>query len=255
MIGLGVGIDYALFILTRFRNDLDSGLEPRQAAINAVDTAGRAVLFAGTTVIIALMGMFLLNISFLYGVAVAAALSVLFTMIAALTLLPALLTWVGHRVNKLEDPGPRGRPELDARRQLVVPLEPLDPAPAVARRDRLRRHPDPSLPADPEPSPRRQRRGNQPEGPDHPRSLRPARRRLRPRLQRPVHDGREAAGQGRRPGARTALLGAEERRRRRLRHRRHLQPGEDRRALPGLSDDLTAERRHHRACSTTSAAR
>jgi putative drug exporter of the RND superfamily len=108
MIGLGVGIDYALFILTRFRNNLDTGLEPRAAAINAVDTAGRAVLFAGTTVIIALMGMFLLNISFLYGVAVAAALSVLFTMIAALTLLPALLTWVGHRVNKWKIPGLAG---------------------------------------------------------------------------------------------------------------------------------------------------
>jgi RND superfamily putative drug exporter len=105
MIGLGVGIDYALFIVTRFRNNLDEGFEPREAAVNAVDTAGRAVLFAGTTVIIALMGMFLLNITFLYGVAVAAALSVLLTMIAALTLLPALLTWVGHRVNKWKIPG------------------------------------------------------------------------------------------------------------------------------------------------------
>jgi RND superfamily putative drug exporter len=105
MIGLGVGIDYALFIVTRFRNNLDEGMEPRDGAINAVDTAGRAVLFAGTTVIIALMGMFLLNISFLYGVAVAAALAVLFTMVAALTLLPALLTWVGHRVNKWKIPG------------------------------------------------------------------------------------------------------------------------------------------------------
>jgi putative drug exporter of the RND superfamily len=108
MIGLGVGIDYALFIVTRFRNNLDEGLEPRRAAITAVDTAGRAVLFAGTTVIIALMGMFLLNISFLYGVAVAAALSVLLTMVAALTLLPALLTWVGHRVNKWKIPGLSG---------------------------------------------------------------------------------------------------------------------------------------------------
>jgi putative drug exporter of the RND superfamily len=108
MIGLGVGIDYALFILTRFRNNLDEGFEPREAAINAVDTAGRAVLFAGTTVIIALMGMFLLNITFLYGVAVAAALSVLLTMIGALTLLPALLAWVGHRVNKWKIPGLSG---------------------------------------------------------------------------------------------------------------------------------------------------
>jgi putative drug exporter of the RND superfamily len=108
MIGLGVGIDYALFIVTRFRNNLDEGLEPQQAAIRAVDTAGRAVLFAGTTVIIALMGMFLLNITFLYGVAIAAALSVLFTMIAALTLLPAMLAWAGHRVNKWKIPGLSG---------------------------------------------------------------------------------------------------------------------------------------------------
>jgi RND superfamily putative drug exporter len=105
MIGLGVGIDYALFILTRFRNGLDEGMAPRPAAIAAIDTAGRAVLFAGVTVIIALMGMFLLGLSFLYGVAMAAALAVLFTMIAALTLLPALLTIAGHRVNRLRIPG------------------------------------------------------------------------------------------------------------------------------------------------------
>ncbi len=105
MIGLGVGIDYALFILTRFRNGLDEGLESRDAAIAAVDTAGRAVLFAGVTVIIALMGMLLLGLSFLYGVAMAAALAVLMTMIAALTLLPALLTIAGRRVDKLRIPG------------------------------------------------------------------------------------------------------------------------------------------------------
>jgi RND superfamily putative drug exporter len=105
MIGLGVGIDYALFILTRFRNGLDEGLESRDAAIAAVDTAGRAVLFAGITVIISLMGMLLLGISFLYGVAMAAAVAVLFTMIAALTLLPALLTIAGKRVDRLRIPG------------------------------------------------------------------------------------------------------------------------------------------------------
>jgi RND superfamily putative drug exporter len=105
MIGLGVGIDYALFILTRFRNALDEGLEKQEAAIAAVDTAGRAVLFAGITVIISLMGMLLLGISFLYGVAVAAAIAVLFTMIAALTLLPAMLAWAGRRVDKLRIPG------------------------------------------------------------------------------------------------------------------------------------------------------
>ncbi len=105
MIGLGVGVDYALFILTRFRNGLDEGLEPRQASIKAVDTAGRAVLFAGITVIISLLGMFLLGLAFLYGVAMSAAIAVLFTMIAALTLLPALLTIVGRRVDKLRIPG------------------------------------------------------------------------------------------------------------------------------------------------------
>jgi RND superfamily putative drug exporter len=110
MIGLGVGIDYALFILTRFRNGLDEGLESRDAAIAAVDTAGRAVLFAGVTVIIALMGMLLLGLSFLYGVAMAAAFAVLMTMIAALTLLPALLTIAGKRVDKLRIPGLKRAP-------------------------------------------------------------------------------------------------------------------------------------------------
>src|SRR5262249_41295899 len=105
MIGLGVGIDYALFILTRFRNGLDEGLEPQGAAIAAVDTSGRAALFAGITVIISLRGMLLLGLSFLYGVAVAAALAVLFTMISALTLLPALLTIAGRRVDRLRIPG------------------------------------------------------------------------------------------------------------------------------------------------------
>ncbi len=105
MIGLGVGIDYALFILTRFRNGLDEGMEKRDAAVAAVDTAGRAVLFAGITVIISLLGMFLLGLNFLYGVAAAAAIAVLFTMIAALTLLPALLTIAGHWVDRLRIPG------------------------------------------------------------------------------------------------------------------------------------------------------
>jgi RND superfamily putative drug exporter len=104
MIGLGVGVDYALFILTRFRNGLDEGLDKREAAIAAVDTAGRAVLFAGITVIISLMGMLLLGLPFLYGVATAAAIAVLCTMVAALTLLPALLALVGNWVNRLRIP-------------------------------------------------------------------------------------------------------------------------------------------------------
>jgi RND superfamily putative drug exporter len=113
MIGLGVGIDYALFILTRFRNGLDEGLEPQAAAVRAVDTAGRAVLFAGLTVIISLLGMLLLGVTFLYGVAIAAAIAVLMTMIASLTLLPALLTIAGRRVDRLRIPGLGKRRPLD----------------------------------------------------------------------------------------------------------------------------------------------
>ena len=105
MIGLGVGIDYALFILTRFRNGLDEGLEPQPAAVKAINTAGRAVLFAGLTVIISLLGMLLLGVTFLYGVAIAAAIAVAMTMIASLTLLPALLAMAGHRVDRLRIPG------------------------------------------------------------------------------------------------------------------------------------------------------
>lgn len=98
LIGLGVGVDYALFIVTRHRSNLRQGMQIEESVVNAVDTAGRAVLFAGTIVCIALLGMFALQVSFLYGVAVSAALVVAFTMFAALTLLPALLGFYGIRV-------------------------------------------------------------------------------------------------------------------------------------------------------------
>jgi RND superfamily putative drug exporter len=98
MIGIGVGIDYALLILNRFRLERGAGRDVREATLTAIDTAGRAVLFAGIVVVIAMLGMMLLGISFLYGPAVGAALSVLATMIAALTLIPALLGVVGRRI-------------------------------------------------------------------------------------------------------------------------------------------------------------
>ncbi|HWX51787.1 MAG TPA: MMPL family transporter, partial [Solirubrobacteraceae bacterium] len=102
MIGLGVGIDYALFILTRFREAYRTPGptfgNSRQSVLQAIDTAGRAVLFAGTTVVIALLGMTLLGVSFLYGVAISASIGVLLVMLASLTLLPALLTIAGHKV-------------------------------------------------------------------------------------------------------------------------------------------------------------
>jgi putative drug exporter of the RND superfamily len=98
MIGLGVGIDYALFIVTRFREEHSAGASADEASVAAMDTAGRAVLFAGTTVIIALLGMFTLGVSFLYGVAIGAAIAVALTMLASLTVLPALLSRFGERI-------------------------------------------------------------------------------------------------------------------------------------------------------------
>ena len=98
MIGLGVGIDYALFIVTRFRENRQRGATVDAAVTVAMDTAGRAVLFAGATVILALLGQLLLGVGFLDGLAVASALAVLTTMLAALTALPALLSRFGERV-------------------------------------------------------------------------------------------------------------------------------------------------------------
>ena len=98
LIGLGVGVDYALFIVTRFRQGLLRGLSPEEAIADALDTSGRAVLFAGITVCIALLGMFTLGVSFLYGVAIAASVVVAMTVVAALTLLPALLGFAGTRI-------------------------------------------------------------------------------------------------------------------------------------------------------------
>ncbi len=113
MIGLGVGVDYALFIVTRHRQGLVAGEDVPTSIANAVNTSGRAVLFAGFIVCIALLGMFALGVSFLYGLAIAAAIGVSFTMIAALTLLPALLGFIGPRVmsrkqrRELAETGPR----------------------------------------------------------------------------------------------------------------------------------------------------
>lgn len=100
MIGLGVGIDYSLFIVTRFRENYANSGDVHKAIVYAMNTAGRAVFFAGCTVIIALMGMFALGVSFLYGLAIAASLAVLMTMFAALTVLPAMLSLFGKRLGK-----------------------------------------------------------------------------------------------------------------------------------------------------------
>jgi len=98
MIGLGVGIDYALFIVTRYREQLHAGHTVREATSIAIDTAGRAVVFAGTTVVISLMGMLIMGVSFVTGLAIGAASVVAVTIVASVTLLPALLGFAGERV-------------------------------------------------------------------------------------------------------------------------------------------------------------
>ena len=97
LIGLGVGIDYALFIVTRHRTGLRSGMTVEESVVKAIDTSGRAVRFAGATVVIALLGMFVLGMSFLNGLAIASATTVVATVLAAITLLPALLGFLGMR--------------------------------------------------------------------------------------------------------------------------------------------------------------
>ena len=116
LIGLGVGIDYALFIVTRYRDGLQNGLPAQDAAVRALNTSGRAVLFAGGTVIIALLSMLALRITPLTGIGLAAAATVLFTVLAAVTLLPALLAIFGTRLitrrqrRRLTVTGPRADP-------------------------------------------------------------------------------------------------------------------------------------------------
>jgi putative drug exporter of the RND superfamily len=127
MIGLGVGIDYALFILTRFREAYvmpgPTFGDARESVIQSMDTAGRAVLFAGCTVVIALLGMMLLGVDFLYGVAISASIGVLLVMLGSLTLLPALLTFAGARL---------ARPSRRARRRAAHAAETAESAPLAA---------------------------------------------------------------------------------------------------------------------------
>jgi RND superfamily putative drug exporter len=112
MIGLGVGIDYALLILTRYRSAVQEGRTRRQANVLAMTTAGHSVIVAGMSVVIALMGLFIMRLPYLYGVALAASLTVLIVMAATVTLLPAVIGLLGKRIDALHIPG-LGRPAKD----------------------------------------------------------------------------------------------------------------------------------------------
>ncbi len=104
LIGIGVGIDYALLVLTRFRAAMHDGKDRHDAVVEAVTTAGRSVIIAGATVVIAVLGLFLTGLPYMYGVAISASLAVLVVMLAAVTLLPALLSYLGPNVDRLKLP-------------------------------------------------------------------------------------------------------------------------------------------------------
>jgi len=104
LVGLGVGIDYALFIVTRYRRAIHEGKSVQESIRLALTTSGRSVLFAGIIVCISMLGLFTVGLSFLNGVGVAAAISVTVSMIASLTLLPALLSIIGKNIDRLRIP-------------------------------------------------------------------------------------------------------------------------------------------------------
>jgi putative drug exporter of the RND superfamily len=129
MIGIGVGIDYALFIVTRYRSALAEGREPRQAVELAGTTAGRAVVFAGSTVVISIFGLVLMGRSYLWGVALATSLAVTAVVFASITVLPALLGFAGRNIDRLRMPWFRhdveGRRTLSWRWSRVMQRHPL----------------------------------------------------------------------------------------------------------------------------------
>ncbi len=104
LIGIGVGIDYALLVLTRFRAAMHDGKDRHDAVVEAITTAGRSVIIAGGTVVIAVLGLFLTGLPYMYGVAISASLAVLVVMFASVTLLPALLSYLGPKVDRLKLP-------------------------------------------------------------------------------------------------------------------------------------------------------
>lgn len=104
MIGIGVGIDYSLFIVTRYRQHLHEGMDPERSIALAMTTSGRAVVFAGIIVVISFLGILLMGFPFVEGIAVGGAAAVAVTMVAAITLLPALIGFVGRNIDRLHIP-------------------------------------------------------------------------------------------------------------------------------------------------------
>jgi RND superfamily putative drug exporter len=109
MMGIGIGIDYALLMVTRFREWRAVGLDERAATVATLDTAGRAVLLAGSTVVISMLGLFAMGLSFMRGAALVTILGVLVVLLASITLFPALLGYLGRHIDRLRLPLTRSR--------------------------------------------------------------------------------------------------------------------------------------------------
>ncbi len=120
MIGLGVGIDYSLFIVTRFRQLLHEGLSPRDAAAEAASSAGRAVIFAGVTVAISVSGLAFFGLDFVTKLGIGSALGVLTTVLIASSLLPAVLALLGHKIDRLKVPFLRPVDDSEAAREKTL---------------------------------------------------------------------------------------------------------------------------------------
>src|SRR5829696_9558734 len=121
LIGIGVGVDYALLVLTRFRAALGDGKDRHDAVVEAVTTAGRSVIIAGATVVIAVLGLCLTGLPYMYGVAFAASLAVLVVMLASVTLLPSLLAYLGPKVDRLRLPViGRRKPKVEGGRESLA---------------------------------------------------------------------------------------------------------------------------------------
>ena len=199
MIGLGVGIDYALFIVTRYRQGLGEGLGPRDAVVRAMSTAGRAVLFAGTTVLISLCGLFLVGQQYLDGLAVGTILAVMAVMLSALTLLPAMLGFAGRAVDRLHLPGLLQSSAPGARAGVLVEVEPHGATPTCSvRLGGAAGAGDPRR-ASVLDAPGLHRFGQRPHQPDHPSGLRPHVQRVRSWVQRAAGDSRRVARRGKGP--------------------------------------------------------